>query len=52
MGKWFSWKRCVKLAVLAVVLYLVIGMMVPFWHLKKVGTDYQESFSVEQFYGN
>ena len=51
MKKLLNWKRCLVLLVLAAVLYLIIGMMAPFWHMKDVSEEYKKSFDVSQFYG-
>lgn len=52
MKKLLNWKRCLVLFVLAIVLYLIIGMMVPFWNMKEVSEEYKKSFDVSQFYGD
>lgn len=51
MKKLLNWKRWLVLLVLAAVLYLIIGMMAPFWHMKDVSEEYKKSFDVSQFYG-
>lgn len=48
--KKMSWKLRITIGLLTIVLYLVIGMMAPFWSIKEVSAEYKAASNVSRYY--